>query len=155
MSYFKAKMHQIRFMWCERSFVVRWAVTQREIGIGNKSVPIQVAQCWFPGLAISSAKILIYFSNKICGSNFIKRYSKTVMARTYQKCRLRLKNKFIVSFVIIFATDSFPLRDYIHNLGTTSNFRRFYTIRYDTRCYFNVRWKADMIQLNLPHGNNS
>ena len=27
-----------------------------------------------------------------------------------------------------------------------------HTIRYDTRCYFNVRSKADMSQLNLPHG---
>ena len=26
------------------------------------------------------------------------------------------------------------------------------TIRYDTRCYFNVRWKTDTRQLNLPHG---
>ena len=26
------------------------------------------------------------------------------------------------------------------------------TIRYDTRCYFNVRSKANMSQLNLPHG---
>jgi len=29
------------------------------------------------------------------------------------------------------------------------------TIRYDTRCYFNVRSKDDMSQLNLPHGNNN
>ena len=28
------------------------------------------------------------------------------------------------------------------------------TIRYDTRCYFNVRSKADISQLNLQHGNN-
>ena len=28
---------------------------------GTKSAPIQLAQCWFPGLAIYSAKILIYF----------------------------------------------------------------------------------------------
>ena len=28
-------------------------------------------------------------------------------------------------------------------------------IRYDTRCYFNVRSKADMSQLNLPHGTNN
>jgi len=28
------------------------------------------------------------------------------------------------------------------------------TIRYDTRCYFNMRSKADMSQLNLPHGTN-
>jgi len=25
------------------------------------------------------------------------------------------------------------------------------TIRYDMRCYFNVRSKADISQLNLPH----
>jgi len=25
--------------------------------IGNESVPTQLAQCWFPGMAISSAKI--------------------------------------------------------------------------------------------------
>jgi len=31
---------------------------------------------------------------------------------------------------------------------------RYDTIRYDTRCYFNVRSKADMSRLNLPHGND-
>jgi len=30
-----------------------------------------------------------------------------------------------------------------------------YTIRYDTRCYFNVRSKADMSQHILPHGNDN
>ena len=29
---------------------------------------------------------------------------------------------------------------------------RYDTIRYDTRCYFNVRSKADVSQLNLPGG---
>jgi len=29
------------------------------------------------------------------------------------------------------------------------------TIRYDTRCSFNVRWKADMSQLNLAHGDDN
>jgi len=33
--------------------------------------------------------------------------------------------------------------------------RRYDTIRYDTRCYFNVRSKADISRLNLPHGNGS
>jgi len=32
--------------------------------MSNESAPIQLAQCRFPGLAISSAKILLYFSNK-------------------------------------------------------------------------------------------
>ena len=49
-------------------------------GIGNESVPIQLAQCRFPRHAmISSAKTLIYFSNKIYGSNFIKQHSETVV----------------------------------------------------------------------------
>ena len=47
--------------------------------IGNESAPIQLAQCRFPGLATFDAKISIYFSNKIHGSNFIKQHSKTVM----------------------------------------------------------------------------
>jgi len=47
--------------------------------IGNESVPIQLAQCRFPGLAISNAKILIYFSNKIYRSNFIKQHLETVI----------------------------------------------------------------------------
>ena len=32
---------------------------------------------------------------------------------------------------------------------------RVCTIRYDTRCYFNVRSKADISQLNLPHGTDN
>jgi len=40
---------------------------------------MQLAQCRLPGLAISNAKILIYFSNKIYGSNFIKQHPETVM----------------------------------------------------------------------------
>ena len=30
-----------------------------------------------------------------------------------------------------------------------------HTIRYDTRCYFNVRSKANMSQLILPHGTDN
>jgi len=33
--------------------------------------------------------------------------------------------------------------------------RRRGTIRYDTRCYFNVRSKANMSQLNIPHGTDN
>ena len=32
---------------------------------------------------------------------------------------------------------------------------RYGTTRYNTRCYFNVRSKADMSQLNLPQGNDN
>ena len=30
-----------------------------------------------------------------------------------------------------------------------------FLVRYDTRCYFNVRSKADISQLNLPHGTDN
>jgi len=43
--------------------------------IGNESVSIQLALCWFPRLAISNAD----FSNKIHGNNFTKQHSGTVM----------------------------------------------------------------------------
>ena len=33
--------------------------------------------------------------------------------------------------------------------------RSYDTIRYDTRCYFNVRSKADISRLNLPHGTDN
>jgi len=60
--------------------------------IGNESVPIQLAQCRFPGLAISNAKIFYYiFSNKISGSNFIKRHSKTGLK--LPKCWLQFEKK--------------------------------------------------------------
>jgi len=32
---------------------------------------------------------------------------------------------------------------------------KHYYVRYDTRCYFNVRSKADISQLNLPHGTDN
>ena len=46
--------------------------------IGNESLLIQLARCWFSGRAISNAKIHICFSNKIYGSNFVKQHSEAV-----------------------------------------------------------------------------
>jgi len=48
------------------------------------SVPIQLAQCRFPGLAVSIARILMcfFFSNKIYGSSFVKQHSETVFFET-------------------------------------------------------------------------
>jgi len=40
----------------------------------------------------------------------------------------------------------------IEFLAIEELFNNYDTIRYDTRWYFNVRSKADMSQLNLPHG---
>jgi len=66
------------------------------VEIGNESAPIQMTQCRFPGMAISSAKILIYLSNKICGNNFIKQHSETVMIWNYQNADCSLRKKYCV-----------------------------------------------------------
>ena len=44
--------------------------------IGNDSAPIQLAQCRFPGLAISNVKILIYFQIK---------YTKALLSNSTRK----------------------------------------------------------------------
>ena len=48
---------------------------------------------------------------------------------------------------ILFITDS------LISLHATVQFHD--TIRYDTRCYINVRSKANMSQLNLPHATDN
>ena len=64
------------------------ATDQIVIAPGNESVPIQLAQCRLPGLAIFNAKIwifakmldlTIYCSNKMYGNNRIKQHSQTVV----------------------------------------------------------------------------
>ena len=67
-------------------------INVQQIGIGNENDPIRLAQRWFPGLAISSDKIYIYFSHKIHGSNFIKEHSETVMVWNYRNADCSLKN---------------------------------------------------------------
>ena len=63
-------------------------------------MPIQLAQwrqCWFPGLAISNAKIQIYFSNTICRNN-----NQTAFGNCYGlkfanvDCSFLKKYKFVV-----------------------------------------------------------
>ena len=43
----------------------------------------------------------------------------------------------------------------IPELSKKSYSDRLKALRYDTRCYFNVRSKADISQLNLPHGTDN
>ena len=47
-----------------------------------------------------------------------------------------------------------PLRD-LEDIRTYKVVLDSDTVRYDTRCYFNVQSKADMSHLNLPHGTNN
>jgi len=63
---------------CRQLLIGYYTAVLDEQNIGNESALIQLAQCWFHGLAISNAKILIYFSDKIYGSNSVKQHSETV-----------------------------------------------------------------------------
>jgi len=47
------------------------------VNIGNDSVPVQLAQCWFPGLAISKAKIYKYI--------FQIKYTEATLSNSTQK----------------------------------------------------------------------
>ena len=78
--------------------------------IGNESVPIQLAQCWFPGLAISNDKIQIDFSNEIHGSNFIKQHLETVMVWNHQNADCSLRKKFYSAICYNFAAHLRSLR---------------------------------------------
>ena len=65
-------------------------------------------------LATSNAKILIYSSNKICGSYFIEQHSETVMFWNHQNADCRLKNESIYFVIyynfrhtfVLYSTDS-------------------------------------------------
>jgi len=99
-------------LWILRRHIPVWWVIiapRNIIPIGNESVPIQLAQCWFPGLAIFNAKTEHIFWNKVCKSNFIKKQSETVMVWNQQNADNSLKNKSIALFVIIFGIPSFPV----------------------------------------------
>jgi len=78
--------------------------------IGNESVPIQLAQCSFPALAISTAKHKYTYQIK---------YTRKQLYRTARgncfvwieitKIHNAVFFKFIVSFIRIFGTLSFPI----------------------------------------------
>jgi len=73
-------MTVLAYHYCVRNSVNSESVTYvRSISIGNKSVPIQSAQCWFPGLAISNARLWIYLSNKIM------QYTEAILWNSPQK----------------------------------------------------------------------
>jgi len=73
-------------------------VSQLIYSTGNDSAPIQLAQCRFPAMAISNAKILIYFLNKIqaYGSNFIKHTWKLPWFENFQNADCSLRKNCLV-----------------------------------------------------------
>ena len=60
----------------------------------RKSVPILLAQCWFPGLDNSSAKIQTYFAKKYTESNFFHTALGNCCSLKLPKCWLQFKKNF-------------------------------------------------------------
>ena len=114
--------------------------------IRNDSAPIQLAQCRFPGLAISNAKISIYFSNKIYGSNFIKQHVETVMVWNYQHAHCSLRRNFIASFIIIFGTLSFPVNMTSHTGQSSTIITAMY---FRTHTFLNLHNNDDLCKMLL------
>ena len=56
---------------------------------------------------------------------------------------------------IIYQRDGITYGNMLHLAQLSSLSSRREELRYDTRCYFNVRSKADISQLNLPHGTDN
>jgi len=74
----------------------------------------------FPMLNIG---LNIFFKQKKYGSNFSKQHSKTIMVRNYKNADCSLKNNFVVLFIIIFGTLSFPVKGNPYSI-TERGFRR-------------------------------
>jgi len=79
--------------------------------IANESVPIHLAQCRFPGLAISNAKILIrnltFFKIKYTEA-ILSNSTRKLLWFEITKMLIAVAEKNIVSFIVIFGTLSLP-----------------------------------------------
>jgi len=82
--------------------------------IGNESVPIQLAQCRFPRLAISDAKYKYIFQIKYTEAILSNSTRKLLWFEISKMLTAVLKIKFIVLFIIIFGTFSFPIPSIVY-----------------------------------------
>jgi len=81
-------------------------------------VPTQMAQSRFPVLATSSAKILIYFSNKTHDSNIIKTPLGNCYGLKLLKCSLQFKKKcYCVICSLLSVSDPTDVRHLVHATG--------------------------------------
>ena len=56
-----------------------------------------------PALAISNAKMLIYFSNEICDNKFVKQHQETAMVLNYQNADCSLRKKILLCHLLQFS----------------------------------------------------
>jgi len=96
---------------------------------GRKGIrPVKKTECWGPGVVI-------------CLKRGADLHMAQLMPLPLTVCRI---SKIQIGFAYLVPA----------HLGSPGQ-RAFKRVRYDTRCYFNVRSKADISQLNLPHGTDN
>jgi len=80
------------------------------IDIRNENVPIQLAQCCFPKLAISNGKYKYIFEIKYTEAILSNSTRKLLWFEITKMPMGVQKNKFMGLFIIFFGTLSFPMR---------------------------------------------
>jgi len=90
-------------------------------------------------------------------SSFGNRYLRHDAANTTQHGSFPAHDDAMTSFAATVSTCLHVNATYVIHISDelTPCTGVFNTIRYDTRCYFNVRSKANMSQLNLSHGTDN
>jgi len=68
---------------------------------GNESVPIQITQCWFPGLAIPMLKYKYFFQIKYTEAILSNSTRKLLWFKITKMLIALLENKFIVLFSLL------------------------------------------------------
>ena len=92
-----------------------------------------------------------YCNDRVCGSNTDQ---KLRYAKTGEQIILQSMSSARIADAAAAAAAESPLPTAKKNRMTLLDLWKssVSVVRYDTRCYFNVRSKADMSRLNLPHG---
>jgi len=97
--------------WCRRIFTIIDDVDYAMHNIyRERKCPDTIGTVPVPWAGHFNAKLLIYFWNKIYGSNFIKRTRKLLWFEITKNVDCSLRKKVIVSFIVIFGKLSFHVR---------------------------------------------
>ena len=100
---------------------------------------------------IFAADLLTFFQKHLMSSAtlFCCRKSVVLIFRIWHETGSSLFSQAVVRYAEFLMAD-FPTHSPLLPVALSK-----VTIRYDTRCYFNLRSKANMSQLNLPHGTDN
>ena len=135
-----------------------WTMTPAPSGsfamLQTPSRTSKLHQCWWQSNDNDQAGRSICHTALTCEQHMHKRQLHALEAEFYSISCLKGVHTTRVVIQLIESNDTFTLRVCaLCKRRHCFQWVRLQRIRYDTRCYFNVRSKANTSQLNLPHGN--